>query len=581
MLRIDKWITEGSAISNFDGYDKLIYQNGIVKTFLTDPKKHFIIAGKGIGKTILLKYKRYLMEKDADGILFLPSDRPYIDFVENLTTTFSTSKIKQFSDVEFCENFWRIAMQIYMLSSTSIPDLTSARLKRDIKSITSFSASIDKHFEFLLEERRGIETICNYLIFNVGEHDLPRLFSVSYLITELFREIIQGPVVYFFDRFDQTLKYTDAKVWLSMQQGLLEAVWNIMKNNSHVKIYLSLRQEAYDAYCGINKNAMTASISLISYSERELVDLVEQLVCFYEDGKSLETFLRIKNFKNIVAHVDEPVFQFMNRYSIGRPRDFVTFCGNLSDRVNDIFENDEKRTEELKNVIITSSSSSIISGLHEEVSMLLTCLQTREKFDDFISRFSRNVLTYKELQKCCAEYNGSSCSKKCSNCKANSEHFHPFCDLYIMGLLGKIKQTDGSESLRQVFKSPYEDITKVGIIHGDAGYYLIHPALRNYIKSLNSTYHLYDCLLIGDNQPWTEKDSIITDVNKEIDKIKKKNAKTFLSEQLGIFAQSDVPKPYSQLSAEYMGMEMDVTSREKQIIDKVLKSLSSDRELYI
>jgi len=578
MSQTVKWITEGSAIDDFTGYDNLIYQNGVVKGFLTNPEKYFIIAGKGIGKTILLKYKRYLMEKNPCGRLFLPSDRPHIGFVENLTRTLSLSKIRRFSEVEFCENFWRVAIQIYLLSSSSISKLALAQLKRDVNSIMSSSVNFEKHFDFLLQDKRGMGTICNYLISIVGESDLQKLFDVSYLITGLLTADIQEPIIYFFDRFDQSLKYSDASVWLSMQQGLLEAAWNIMNANPHVKIYLSLRQEAYDAHHSINKQAMANNISLISYSGHELIDLIEQLVHYYEGRNSLKEFLGIDNFNNTVTHTDEPVYQFMNRYSIGRPRDFVTFCGKLSERVDDKFKDNDERAEKLKEIIITSSSSDIISGLHEEVSMLLTCLKTRDEFDNFIKRFSHNVLTYNELQKYCAEYNNSICSKNCSDCRGDSKKKHPFCDLYIMGLLGKIKRINDTEQYRQVFKSPYDDITKAKIIYGESEYYLVHPALRNYIESLNGNYKLYDGLLIGDNCPWTEKHSKITIIHKEIDDIKNDDIKNFLDDRLAKFAQN-ITQSYSQLNSEYTSAGLNTTLREKRIVDIVLQQLSCDKNI--
>jgi len=581
---ISKWITEGSEISDFVKYGNLIYRNKIVETFLNDSQKYFIIAGKGIGKTILLKYKRYLLEKKANGVRFLPADRPYIDFVNNLSKTLSAYEIEQFSNVSFCENFWRIAIQLCLLSSSSVSEKALNDLKEDINSTTSSSVGFEKHFEFLLRKQRGMESVCNYLISQIGESDLQKLFDVSFLITDLFRTCIHEPIVYFFDRFDQALKFSNAEIWLSMQQGLLEAAWNIMKGNPHVKIYLSLRQEAYDAHCSINKESMAANISLISYSENELRELMTQLVNFYENKKSLEDFLGINQFKNIVLHKSEPIYQLMNRYSIGRPRDFVVFCKALSEKIDGKFKDYDDRVETLKFAIITSSSSNIISSLHDEVSMLLTCLKTREEFDNFVKLFTRNILTYKELQKYCAEYNNLNCTKKCSSCTANSEISHPFCDLYIMGLLGKIEKRGEASKLRQVFKSPYEDITKAGR-YGDSEYYLIHPALRYYIKSLKTgfeeTYELYDCLLIGDNCPWTEIDSLIAKIHKEIDKIKKKEIKDSLIKLLIEFSNNDNEKSYSQLVFEYEKINGRMPQSEKSIIEQVLKLLSSDRNKKI
>jgi hypothetical protein len=583
MRQSSKWIVEGSKINDFS----MIYVNGIIKTFLTDPQKNFIIAGKGIGKTVLLNYKRSLMEKKTSGVLILPSTRPFVDFVNNLSQTLSSNKIEPFSRIEFCENFWRLALQIYLLSQTSIPEKALIQLKKDTNLKISSSITFDEDFDFLFTNKRGMESVFDQLM-NMGYNKLKELFSISPLISDLFKQNIQEPIYYFFDRFDQALKYTKDEIWYAMQQGLLEAAWNIMRDNAHVKIYLSLRQEAYDAYSSINKESMASNISLISYTSKELFELLIGLVEFYEDKVSLEDFLGIDTFYNSVIHDDEPIYQFMNRYSIGRPRDFIMFCGKLSEKVEDKVDNKKEYSEQLKNIIITASSSEIISGLHTEVRMLLKYLDTQEKFDGFVKLLSRNVLTYKDLQKYCKKYNGAACSKKCADCKKDTpDKIHPFCDLYIMGLLGRIqRKTEGGE-LRQVFKSPYENITKTGIYGDTEKYYLIHPALRFYIKSLKNevddAYELYSSLLIGDGLPWTEKDTYITVVHKNIDKIRNKDVQNYLYTQLDYFSkEKNELKYYSQLITEYKTcFTKKVSQRDKKIVGEVLRALSNDKDKRI
>jgi hypothetical protein len=585
MPESSKWITEGSKIDDF----KIIYKNKIIETFLTDPEKHFIIAGKGIGKTALLRYKRHLMKNKARGVLFLPSDQLYLDVVEDLQKTLSTTGVKQINKIEFCEKFWRLAIQLYILSQTSIPESSITQLKEDVKlQKSSSSFNFDNDFNLLLNNEHDMDVVCNHLM-SMGDNKLQKLFDISFLISELFKKSIQEPTYYFFDRFDQALKYSKAEIWYSMQQGLLEAAWNIMRDKSHVKIYISLRQEAYDAFSSVNKESMTSDISLINYTSKELHELITSLVKSYEGKDSLEDFLGIDKFKNTVVHDDEHIYQFMNRYSLGRPRDFVVFCKELTERVGDNFDNEEERARQLKEIIITASSSHIISGLHEEVRMLLKCLDTHPKFDNFVKLLSRNVLTYKELQKYCYEYNGSNCSRKCSKCKKDSpEKSHPFCDLYIMGLLGRIQRKDASSELRQVFKSPYEDITKAGIYGDSEEFYLIHPALRKYIKSLksdsSSTYELYDCLLIGDGLPWTDKHTIITKINKNIDKINKRNAgsRNFFIEQLIYFAKPESAiKSYSKLTEEYRNTKTHVTQHDGKNISDILRLLSNEKDKKI
>ena len=61
------WETDGEQINNEDLND-ILYKNDSVNEFLEYTNKHFIIATKGIGKTILLKSKRYLLESHFEDL---------------------------------------------------------------------------------------------------------------------------------------------------------------------------------------------------------------------------------------------------------------------------------------------------------------------------------------------------------------------------------------------------------------------------------------------------------------------------------------------------------------------------------
>ncbi|MDR0919935.1 MAG: TIR domain-containing protein [Oscillospiraceae bacterium] len=574
-----KWITEGSDFNDFDKFDGFIYENYIVSEFLVDPQKYFIIAGKGVGKTVLLKYKRYLMEQRLKSATFLPSDRPYLDFVDTFTKILNDNEIKQFSDKNFCLSFWRVSLQIYLLSAVAIPVNTLANFFSDIESIQGNSINLKYHLEFLLRPDRDMITVVNYLISKLGESGMQKLFDVSYLITSLFRKSIHESVIYFFDRVDQAFKDADAPIWISMQHGLLEAAWDIIKSNPHVKIYMSLRQEAYDSFDSFNKSSMAANISLLQYSDNELKDLMLQLIKFYEGKDSFEEFLGINCFKNTVVHHDEDIYSFMNRYSIGRPRDFVIFGKSLSEKIESELKD---RSQELKDTIIVSSSQSIISGLHNEVKMLLSCLETKEDFDSFLILLCNNVLTYDELRTVCKSFNGNRCCNDCYLCKSNNDCQHPFCDLYIMGLLGKVQKIDGnSETYKQIFKSPYEDITK-SVTYSDSEFFLIHPALRNYIKALKKDiqdhYEVYDCLLIGDGLPWKKSDSQIVEIHKKIDCINSTKIQKFLISQLILYYQNGKTEKYSALTEKYNHQEFSTDNETSTLVADILKDMSVDKQ---
>jgi hypothetical protein len=578
---ISKWITEGSEINDFNQFNGFIYQNNVVRKFLHEPKRYFIIAGKGIGKTVLLKYKRYLAELDFSGVLFLPKDKPFIDFVDELNKTLSENEIRQFSDKNFCKSFWLISLELCLLAAVTVSEDELSKFLKDLDRIATSTTNLKGHFEFLLAPKRGIVSIVNYIIRYIGESEMQKLFDASFLLTDLFRNCINRPVFYYFDRLDQSFKDSDANIWISMQQGLLESAWELMKSNPHVKIYMSIRQEAFDSFTSFNKESMMANISLLEYTDKELRELMLQLIHFYEKKNSFKEFLGIEFFKNTVVHNDEDVYRFMNRYSIGRPRDFVVFGGALSDKIRSEFNSEEERTKKLKETVINTASNSIITGLHSEVKMLLKCLKTQEEFDSFLKLINHNVLTYEELQHICKKYNRNS-DDKCLNCIDKSICSHPFCDLYIMGLLGKVQRPDGENAFyKQIFKSPYVDVTKA-VTYNDSEFFLIHPALRSYIQSLqkseNEHYEIYDCLLIGDDLPWPKEYTEILYIHKEIDSTNDPKTIKFLTKILIDYVKGDQKYTYSELTEEFQKLNTQLTTEISSTVSKILSVLSRKKD---
>lgn len=60
----NKWKTDATENMYDIINDKFLYRNYIINDFIFNEGKYFIIAGKGIGKSLLLIYKRkYLAKK--------------------------------------------------------------------------------------------------------------------------------------------------------------------------------------------------------------------------------------------------------------------------------------------------------------------------------------------------------------------------------------------------------------------------------------------------------------------------------------------------------------------------------------
>ena len=571
----DKWLTDANEISNYDNLDNFVYQNSIIEEFLCTESKHFIIAGKGVGKTLMLSYKRYLLEEKhsrhgRSSIRFIP-DSSYVDFIPLLNKQLSKEQIDYLSDWENCKKLWMFIIKLSFISH-AFPE-NSTELNSLYDDLPTYAERSNSKLKNIFKRSRSFGYIFDFLL-DLNYSEMIRFInSVATAVTECFGRI-HTPLVYFFDRIDQTIESSPNEIWVSIQTGLVEAAWEVMKNR-HIKIYLSIRQEAFAMHHSSNKHSISGDVSVIKYTDEDLKELVNKLIFYYEGKEDLQNFIRRRFLYNTTIKSNENVFSFMNRYSVGRPRDFVSFCSKLSPAINGKYKNEPSRGAFLKNTIIESASDSIVKNLHSEIKMLLPCLTTIEKFNQLVVLLNCNILTYDELQDICKEFNKIACLRECKTCPPN---LHPFCDLYNMGLLGMIEERAEEAKKHQSFKSPYNDMVKG--LRGDSEFYFVHPALRQYIRNLHGEtqrgegYKLLDDLLIGDGLPWNEKMSTIAKINKLISKLEDSAAVEFFKTERRSFALSKHKSPYKFSFDRYCNAKINVDPLQRNSIDKLIAILN-------
>ena len=108
----DAYNTKPKVIHN------IIFCNEIINDYLFNKSKYFIVAGKGTGKTILLKYKRFLIEKSGESLL-IPKDTPCLDFISDVGTLSDKLKEAYFHDYKNSKKIWIISLMISALSCYS------------------------------------------------------------------------------------------------------------------------------------------------------------------------------------------------------------------------------------------------------------------------------------------------------------------------------------------------------------------------------------------------------------------------------------------------------------------------------
>jgi hypothetical protein len=321
------WETEADKIDPKD-IEEILFRNAIVDEFITASNKHFLVAGKGIGKTLLLRYKRHLLEnQQRDGRICVPTNRPFLDQVESLGSL-PAQHLDYLRDWSNAAGLWRLAISLscishYYAATRSGPPAfwnETEHLSPALRSLPLTTRPwIPSHvFAELLKLPISV-----FLNFVNKEHVQVARGLAS----------VQSEMCLFIDELDQALldsKGCDWALWKAVQIGLLEAAWHVMRTNAHIKIYTSMRQEAYADYTSPNKLAISGQMSFINYSFGDLKKLVNRLVTVYEAKSSYEEFLGFSEVTNSHSGDREDVFSYTHRHTLGRPRDLVSICSRIS-----------------------------------------------------------------------------------------------------------------------------------------------------------------------------------------------------------------------------------------------------------
>jgi len=500
-----KWCTEAEFLEELS--DENIFRNGDIENFLLGERVFWVVSSKGMGKTLLLRYKRKLIEDNQKfaGITIIPRNK-MLDYVK-LPAFLPQEHLSLMEDKFFWNDLWELSIGLSIFLNISWESFNKAEQDNIIETVKSFEIN-----ELIEEFNKKLRYADIYLTRNPSDilvillsSGIKRLQKIRtkqiQTIYKLYTDYLRSGVYLFIDSFDQALKekyHDNLEIWIAGQLGLLSAAWNISRHNPHIKIYTSIRQEAWSSFTSDNKMAMLSSILLISYNNNELAEIMNKAVRTYEDKENLKEFLGVEEINNKYIGTKEDSFQYIYRHTIGTPRSLMVIGNALSNKINN--SNTKKENISIiRNIVNSSMAEEIATNyLLNEMNIFLDALKTKDQIHDFFKNIPRNVLTYQELRRICSRFNGKKCRNNCIQCNAT----HPLCELYNIGLLGLVNKKLEDDMFVQSFKKPFEFDWNMRGILPKREHYLIHPALQYQIIKHNPNYKLYKQILIGDALPW-------------------------------------------------------------------------------
>ena len=502
------WFTDGEFAD--DNYQDLIFKNRLIENFLSGNHQFIIVASKGMGKTLLMRLKRDRVHATNPSIVLIPQHGQQSDYVE-LSGSYERGILDLMGTYAFWESIWTIAIEISIL--LNFPH----KLTWDQKlAVQQELERIGNDLPGDIKTALGAALSGGYRAYSPPSSILSRLLqsgrsrferlrmSASQVLHDLMRHVTSGCFV-FIDSFDQAIEHFGRHTnlitldsWAAAQRGLLRAAWEISRHNHHVKVFVTIRQEAYASFDDQESINIQGSVLLLNYSKEDLRALLNKSISHFENLATLEEFIGVNTVVNERLNRKEDPFDYIHRHLIDVPRWFAILGSRLSTaRRMEQFEASPERVRELVNTVSADLAEEYICNTMQ------LFFQDRgvnpvDLVQELFSRTRTTVLSYANVDYLAKLFIGA-CGWK-----------HPFSLLYNLGLLGFVQRSAAGPKRLQHFKRPYQfDWSTKNILPEDPdGVYLLHPALHGLMRQKNISCE-YSSVLVGDGISWGKREDDI------------------------------------------------------------------------
>ena len=472
------WTVDADDIRVAEDFDDtLLHHTPEIDSFLNlDRDDKFIVIGtKGFGKTLLLKAKRILYQRDARAAC-LPLgnllDKPIGDKV------FSRESLAFFADSSLpWSKLWLTAIAAATLKHVGRADGLRVTAKLAGLMADERLQGVIDHFVRLLDftpselQRAAADT---------DGHLLPRLRAVS------------SPVAIFIDGVDEYFnKHIESRaslpsvtgplspsVWYFAQLGLVEVAYQLRRINHHLKVFAAIRKEAYArlATTVMSQQYRGSAVDIV-YPVESLREIFVNNIRLEKSDRMvrperlradpIEAFLGRTKITHVYTGEEEDAFDYVCRHTLLRPRDLMTIGERLA-----ALRPEERRHEHRVKEAVNLGATEIAREYLIEIAPYVGDLD----LERFLGRIPGHILTRADVEELFRSHN------------AEGDERHVFCALYRVGLLGHLHHDWVRGDWMQRFLRPGEGTLEPDGVLPRATHYLVHPVLSDVIGRLNPAY---------------------------------------------------------------------------------------------
>jgi hypothetical protein len=505
----DAWVEDARNLDNAEqllhsAHGILLETTAIADFLRNETNKRIVVAPKGYGKTFLLKSKRILLQRNSEHLACLPENQ-LVDATISDSPSLSQADVQRFVDYAFWCQVWSAALMLSVVKSSAkfyplgADDFRSSVIRQLL--LSSYPVSPFDALKRLINSDREFQQARR-------SHDLTTLMSY-------YRQI-RRPVAVFVDTIDEYFegyvtqsvpdpgylhRNRDSRIWIVGQLGICRAIRELMGVNPHVKIFVSIRKEAFNSLDYYDRNAVNISSLVIQlhYSGEELSRIFDKNIDAMQrddlvqprETTPIARFIGASNsmIVNPITQKSELFYDFVLRHSLYRPRDLMLIGGKIAQIPA------AERTQERLRAAVDQAAGEIVWHYLAEMRGL-TDVPDRLLFGLIPS----NVLDKNELQRIAEAYINR---LKARGLDVSED---PFSALYRLGLLGVVRRNREQQDI-QIFRRPHDiehDASNVGL--PAERHYLIHPALDDIVAQSSSDYirAFHTRNVIGHGYRWRE-----------------------------------------------------------------------------
>jgi len=496
------WTVDADDIRVAEDFsESLLHRTPEIEGFLrSDRDDKFIVIGtKGFGKTLLLKAKRILYQREGRAVC-LPTgallDKPIGDkiFSRELLAFFVVSPLPW-------SKIWLTAICLATLKHLGA--ISGLKVGPGLASLIGDEQlqSVIDHFVRLLEftpselQRCGADTD-GHLVPRIRAATSPVAIFIDG-VDEYFNKHVEGPTSH-----PSVTGELSPNIWHFAQLGLVEVSYQLRRINHHIKVFAAVRKEAYArlAKTTVMAQQYRGSAVDISYSRQSLREIFLNNVRLLKSdtmvkperlrADPLEAFLGQTTVTDAYTREEEGSFEFIYRHTLLRPRDLMTIGQRLA-----ALPPYERRSELRFKQVVHQAATEIAYEYLAEIAPHIGNLE----LEQLLLRLPSNVFTREQIETVFLEH----------SIATGGEEKHVFCALYRVGLLGYVHYDRVRGEWAQHFLRPGEATLEPDGMLPQATHYLLHPVLHDVIGRLNPAYlqHIHRENIVGYGRPWRETES--------------------------------------------------------------------------